>query len=172
MQDVSIVESRNGEKPMALIDPVCSVIQMDERVANIRGLRGFGSQSQGFHKGSLIDKDEDDSVQVPRTTGNYFNRRRKIKESERQIAEISISHDGEYAVASCMAYDPPGCHPEGRRIVDDGKGPAIHEPQWGDEGWFDPDYIAKDGGRRDKSMNDLLGAAELPVEKENYGNAL
>jgi hypothetical protein len=172
MQDVSIVESRNGEKPMALIDPVCDAIQMDERVAIIRGLRGFGPQSQGFPKGPLIDREEHDSVQVARSTGKYFNRRRKIKESERQIADISISHDGEYAVASCMAYDPPGYSPEGRRTVDDGQGPAIHEPQWGDEGWFDPDYIAKDGGRRDKSVNDLLGAAELPVEKENYGNAL
>ncbi len=172
MQDISIVKSPNSDKAIALIDPVCNVIQMDERVASLRGLRGFGPQSQGLRKGSLIGKDEDVSVQVQGTIGKHFNRRRKIKETERQTAEISISHDGEYAVAVCMAYDAPGLHPEGRRIVDDGTGPAIHEPQWGDHGWFDVDFMAKNVERRNGSMDDLLKGTEISTETEDYGNAL
>ena len=172
MQDISIVRSPNSDKTIALIDPVCNGIQMDERVASLRGLRGFGPQSQGLHKGPLLVKDQDESVQVQGTIAKHFNRRREIKETERQTAEISISHDGEYAVAVCMAYDAPGLHPEGRRIVDYGTGPAIHEPQWGDNGWFDIDSIAKDKEKRNGSMDDLLKAADISTETEDYGNAL
>ncbi len=172
IQDISIVLSPNSDKAIALIDPVCNVIQMDERVAALRGLRGFGSQSQRLHKGPFASEDEDDSVQVQGTKSKHFNRRRKIKENERQTAEINISHDGEYAVAVCMAYDAPGLHPEGTRIVDDGAGPAIHEPQWGDEGWFDLDYVAKGEGCKTKSMDDLQEGAEPSTGREDYGNAL
>lgn len=172
MQDVSIVKSPNSDKVIALIDPVCNVIQMDEQVAYLRGLRGFGPQSQGLHKGPLIDKGEKELVHMQGAIGNHFHRRRKIKETERQTAEVSISHDGGYAVAVCMAYDAPGHYPEGRRIFDDGTGPAMHEPQWGDQGWFDIDSTAKDEGWRDKSMDDMLEGAVLSGDTENHGNPL
>lgn len=172
MQDVSIVKSPNSDKVIALIDPVCNVIQMDERVAYLRGLRGFGPQSQGHHKGPLMGEDENDLVQVQGTIGKHINRRRKIKETERQTAEMSISHDGEYAVAVCIAYDAPGHHPEGRRIIDDGTGPAIHEPQWGDQGWFDVDYVAKDKAWRNRPLDDLLERGQLSASTEKPENPL
>ena len=115
---------------------------MDDRVASERKLRGFGPRSQGLHKGALRgnaddsenvhDQDENLIKKAPR-----FHRRAKVRSSDRQVAKINISHDGDYAVAVCMAFDPPGMKPDEKRIVDDGRGPPKHEPQWGDEGWFD-----------------------------------
>lgn len=136
MQDISIVRSSGDSKPVALIDPICNMVQMDERVAALRGLRGFGKGSKELLKGPL----DDDAIQeAKQTNAGTFTRRRKVKMTERQMAEINISHDGDYAVAVCMALDSPGFNPEGRLIVDDGTGEAIHEPQWGDEGWLDPE---------------------------------
>lgn len=148
MQDISIVHQRSSQAPstitqlVALIDPVCDRIEMDERVASERQLRGFGPRSQGLHKGTLIgsgdgsedahSQDEKFIKKVPR-----FYRRAKVRSSDRQVAKINISHDGDYAVAVCMAFDPPGMKPEEKRIVDNARGPPKHEPQWGDEGWFD-----------------------------------
>ena len=148
MQDISIIHQRSPQAPntitqlVALIDPICDTIEMDERVASERGLRGFGPRSQGLHKGALIGnadssenvhtQDEKFIKKAPR-----FHRRAKIRSSDRQVAKINISHDGDYAIAVCMAFDPPGMKPDEKRIVDDGRGPPKHEPQWGDEGWFD-----------------------------------
>ena len=148
MQDISIIHQRSSQATstitqlVALIDPVCDTIEMDERVASERQLRGFGPRSQGLHKGALIgngdgsedahNQDEKLIKEVPR-----FHRRAKVRSSDRQVAKINISHDGDYAVAVCMAFDPAGMKPEEKRIVDDGRGLPKHEPQWGDEGWFD-----------------------------------
>lgn len=148
MQDISIMHQRSTQASntitqlVALIDPVCDTIEMDERVASERQLRGLGPRSQGLHKGALIGnaddsenthgQDENLIKKVPR-----FHRRAKVIASDRQVAKINISHDGDYAVAVCMAFDPPGMKPEEKRIADDGRGPPKHEPQWGDEGWFD-----------------------------------
>ena len=148
MQDISIIHQRSTQAPntltqlVALIDPVCDTIEMDERVASERRLRGFGPQSQGLHKGALIgnaDDREDAHGQDEKLTKKAprFHRRAKVRSSDRQVAKINISHDGDYAVAVCMAFDPPGMKPDEKRIIDDGRGPPKHEPQWGDEGWFD-----------------------------------
>ena len=148
MQDISIIHQRSTQAPntitqlVALIEPICDTIEMDERVASERGLRGFGPRSRGLHKGALIgnaddsenahDQDKKSVKKAPR-----FHRHAKVRSSDRQVAKINISHDGDYAVAVCMAFDPPGTKSEEKRIVDDGRGPPKHEPQWGDEGWFD-----------------------------------
>lgn len=141
MQDISIVGSSTHSKPVALIDPVCNVVVMDERVAAFRGLRGLGRKSKNLDKGPL---DDDAFKEAKEAHAGTFIRRRKIKITERQAAEINISHDGDYAVAVCMALDAPGSYPEGRRIVDDGTGEAIHEPQWGDDGWLDQEQEQED----------------------------
>ena len=165
MQDISIIHQRSSQAPntttqlVALIDPVCDTIEMDERVAFERQLRGFGPQSQGLHKGALIgnaDDSEDIHGQDERSIKKVprFHRRAKVRASDRQVAKINISHDGDYAVAVCMAFDPPGMKPEGKRVVDDGRGTPKHEPQWGDEGWFD-----------------VVNEAVAPVEEEKIDEA-
>lgn len=62
-----------------------------------------------------------------------------MKEEERQTAELNISHDGDYAVAVCLALDEASKEKEGdgEPIVDDGSGEPIHEPIWGDRGFLD-----------------------------------
>ena len=171
MQDISIIHQRSPQATntisqlVALIDPVCDTIEMDERVASERRLRGFGPQSQELYKGALIgnadecenahSRDEKVVKNAPR-----FHRRAKVRSSDRQVAKINISHDGDYAVAVCMAFDPPGMKPEEKRIVDDGRGPPKHEPQWGDEGWFDvvTEAIspAEENNIEDIGLKDLL----------------
>ena len=171
MQDISIIHQRSPQATntisqlVALIDPVCDTIEMDERVASERRLRGFGPQSQELYKGALIgnaddcenahSRDEKVVKKAPR-----FHRRAKVRSSDRQVAKINISHDGDYAVAVCMAFDPPGMKPEEKRIVDDGRGPPKHEPQWGDEGWFDvvTEAIspAEENNIEDIGLKDLL----------------
>ena len=171
MQDISIIHQRSPQATntisqlVALIDPVCDTIEMDERVASERRLRGFGPQSQELYKGALIgnaddcenanSRDEKVIKKAPR-----FHRRAKVRSSDRQVAKINISHDGDYAVAVCMAFDPPGMKPEEKRIIDDGRGPPKHEPQWGDEGWFDvvTEAIspAEENNIEDIELKDLL----------------
>lgn len=148
MQDISIVYQRSSQAPstitqlVALIDPISDTIEMDERAASERKLRGFGPRSNGLHKGALIGNVDDtenihNQEEILIRKAPHFHRRAKVRSSDRQVAKINISHDGDYAVAVCMAFDPPGMKAEQRRIVDNGRGPPKHEPQWGDEGWFD-----------------------------------
>ena len=159
MQDISIVRpnlppgsfSNTGtggaQKLIALIDPPSDRIEMIRGVATRRGLRGFSHKSYGLHKGALMSKDElqsevQDSEGGKVHKGLHYYRRSRVKESDRQVAEINISHDGDYAVAMCMAFDPPGVRVHEKTIVDKGEGLPLHEPQWGDEGWLD---LAKPG---------------------------
>lgn len=160
MQDISIVRpsvppgsvsgvsTAGAQKLIALIDPPGSRIEMVPRVATLRGLRGFVFKSRGLHKVSLMTRDELraglqglEGFEVH--SGVHYYRGSRVKESDRQVAEINISHDGDYAIAVCMAFDPP---PESmvqeQTIVDKGMGLSLHEPQWGDEGWLD---LAKPG---------------------------
>lgn len=152
MQDISILVPRQNphmwpvalakrQKPLALIEPPCKTILMNEKVAEIRALRGFGPRSQGLLKSAVSAKSESDKLaqKLPRDREKqegYYERRSKVEESDRQIAEISLSHDGNNAIAVCMALDEPSKPREPERVVDDGKWLPIHEPQWGDEGWF------------------------------------
>ena len=175
MQDVSIIHQRSTQATnavgqlIALIDPVCDTIEMDERVASERRLRGFGPESQGLHRGAMIGnvddledtrgQDEQLIKKAPR-----FHRRAKVRSSDRQVAKINISHDGDYAVAVCMAFDPPGVKHEEKRVVDDGRGPPKHEPQWGDEGWFDVETEAISPAE-EKNIEDIE-LKEL-LEKQN-----
>ena len=55
--------------------------------------------------------------------------------SERKIARLSISHDGDYATAVVQAWDVPGELFTKSKITDNGDGDPIHEPYIGDEGF-------------------------------------
>ena len=183
MHDISIVNPRLNpamfpkefalkNKAVALIEPVCNTILIDERVARIRALRGFGPRSRDFRKGALLTGEETD-LAVTNAAANseafrdsprlfrYFERRAKVEESERQIAEVNISHDGNAAVAVCMALDQP-VKAKGERIIDDGKWLPVHEPQWGDEGWFSKDNIFMDNPSE----------GEVSVNSDEYKDAM
>lgn len=155
MRDISIISPRlhpgmfpvdfaKKTKVVALIDPQVNTILLDEHIAKVRALCGFGPQSQGFRKGALRTRQEHSMSMKEHTMGanvdtestKYIQRRAKISESDRQMAEVSISHDGDTAVAMCLALDEQ--EPEITReiIIDDGCSLPIHEPNWGDEGWF------------------------------------
>ena len=93
--------------------------------------------------------------------GVHYYRRSRVKESDRQVAEVNISHDGDYAIAVCMAFDPRKPTVQEKTIVDNGEGLSLHEPQWGDEGWLDlvtPGIEGGSFGVKDKS------ALEMPLE--------
>ena len=161
------VELAKKSKAVALIDPPMDTILIDERVAEIRALRGFGMQSQGLQKGALLTRREHDINFSSKTfreeplkgamkqsgSTKYLERRAKIKESERQIAEVNISHDGNTAVAVCLALDQPEPERKTGSILDDGRSLPIHEPQWGDEGWFSKDNTTKTMPERNDSTD-------------------
>ena len=145
-------EFAKEDRLIALIDPPTDIILMDERVAQLRGLRGFGYQSLNLSKSELLTNMERNLRVQSKTTGDqvpegaamksggkqFYKRRAKIDESQRQVAQISITHDGDMAVAVCMASDEPSPAKEPKSIVDDGTSPPMHEPQWADDDFLDP----------------------------------
>ena len=160
--DIFPTEDAQKIKPVALIDPPTNTILMDDRVANLRALRGFAFGSQHLRKDELMRQQEREKVQSLRSVtrdsgerfqvgsmgGDYIERRARVDESERRVAEISISHDGDAAVAVCMAFDQSFPERKMEDIFDDGSSLPFHEPQWGDEGWFSKDYrteVASEG---------------------------
>lgn len=53
------------------------------------------------------------------------------------MAELSISHDGPYVIAVCIAVDEEVKGSESPLyLADVGSGDAMHEPVWGDRGWL------------------------------------
>lgn len=139
MQDISILaietpESRKTAndnkslKPFALIEPIRNVVRMDERVAALRGLRGYSRRSLGLPKSKFFT----DSI----TKTRYVERRHNAHGSERQVADISITHEHEMAFAVCTALNQVDPDSEVKAITDEGATPPIHQPEWGDEGWY------------------------------------
>ena len=133
----------NSTKPVALIDPVCDTIIMSEDVATLRQLKRFGHRYQksvvsGTVDGIKTTRRLDEYVTEDVGGARQTTRRSRVKPTDRQVAELSISHDGPYAVAVCMALDTEISRTPDR-IVDDGTGEPKHEPEWGDEGWLDAD---------------------------------
>ena len=100
---------------------------MTAAVAAKRGLRGFTRETAHLSQGR---------EQIRGDVGFYL-RRAKIACEERTIAQISVSHDGAYASAICIAiaaeFEEVGCI---EPLIDDGKGPAFHERDWEDAGCF------------------------------------
>lgn len=112
-----------------------------------------------------LRKEAQDLENSEMNRGVHYYRRSRVKESDRQVAEINISHDGDYAIAVCMAFDPPGSIVQEKTIVDNGEGLPLHEPQWGDEGWLDLSTPGIGGGSfgvKDES------ALDMPLEMQLY----
>ena len=156
MQSISIVRptvlpdsflntSTGGSlKLVALIDPPSDRIEMAPRIARERGLRGFVPLNEGLHKKALMTREElrknvPDIEDSDVRRGVHYYRGSHVNDCDRRIAEINISHDGDYAIAMCMAFDPPKSVVPEKTVVDKGEGLLLHEPQWGDEGWLIPD---------------------------------
>lgn len=118
---------------------------MGEDIARLRGLRGLNKDmaqtpriivSQycyGKLLGGKFVESKDD------TAKKFFTRRVRIADEDRQLTDLSISHDGGYAIAVCMALDEEVDNAQEKSvIIDDGSGDPLHEPEWADEGWFSP----------------------------------
>ena len=146
MSEVSILTENqlSAKRIYALVDPPPKMVVMDKSVAQTRGLRGYGhnhtkNHHADFRSGPCVYGMIHDNVfqkTMPSDGKIFMIRRLKIKADERQVAEVSISHDGDYAVAVCMAVDElPVDSSEQSLIIDDGSNDSIHEPEWGDEGW-------------------------------------
>ena len=158
MTQVSVLKW--GARVKILIDPPSATITMDPRVASLRGLKRsrLSSKSRSATASSespTEDLSDGESVE----SGTNYQRFPLIKEEDRQVAEGSISHDGEYVVATCMALnESDGQRDNGHTIADDGSGDPIHEPVWGDEGFLGTE-----------SLEDLNGAALFSSELKGSG---
>ena len=122
----------------------------------LRGLRGFrgdeeevdvitGGQAERADPSTTRKKSQDRSVpsdeglRIPMDDGSYLTRRLLVKDEDRRIAELSITHEDTVAVAVCMAWQDPSEEEMigelAQPVVDDGTGESIHEPAWGDRGF-------------------------------------
>ena len=126
-------------KTVALIEPMTDTVWMDHIVAEKRGLRGFTPQTLHLGKGSVRHKDGK----------SYFTRRAKVESCAREVAQVSISHDGDYASAVAILADlaPPQLFKQ--EIIDKGEGLAIHEPIWSDRDWMTP-FVSSTSKRNGK----------------------
>lgn len=143
MHRISIIAGKepSPSRIYALVDPPSQTVALDEDVARLRGLRGYGTNGlKDFRAGPRVYGVicNGDLVEADPPHGRKFlTRRRRIKAEERQLAEVSISHDGDYAMAVCMAVDGPAEQiDEQPMIIDDGSGSPIHEPEWADDEWL------------------------------------
>ena len=169
MNDISILhpESSSNErcemrdynaKLHALIAPKpTTMVVMDSKVAKSRGLFMGRSRFWGIY-GDIINGQFSPTpcssiqdVSTAQKGRRFLLRRLKIEDDQQQIAEISISHDHDNAVAVCMALDEK-TEPMDTvtYVVDDGSGAPFHEPNWGDYGWLNPDHFSN--SKRDKDL--------------------
>lgn len=193
MRDISIVRpvipsnlfpgasTAAARKLIALIEPPSDRIEITPRVATRRGLRGFGLQNHWLCKGPLMTRDElrkdvQDMEESEVDKGIHYYRKALIKASDRQVAEVNISHDGDYAVAMCLAFDPPDSTLSEKTIVDTGEGISLHEPQWGDEGWLDLAIPGLGGGSfglkkdppLDTPLSDWMGDPNASPDSDRF----
>ena len=119
----------SGMKPYALVRPPLQHVLMNDRVAKLRGLNESRSPESKDREVLLM--------QHHPVHPGYFSRPLSVKAEDYQIAEISISHETDHAVAVCMALDEAATEMgSAESVVDDGSGEPIHEPKWGDRGFF------------------------------------
>ena len=91
------------------------------------------SQVAGATAGQQEQQEAQQSSHSPRE--ELYWRYKRIKVRDRQEADVTISHDGEYVVAFVQALDEPLPNSgETEIIIDDGEGPQMHEPLAGDRG--------------------------------------
>lgn len=95
-------------KPYALIDPAARTIQLSRAVAEQRGVANAAGAEVVLRPAIFRWRD-------------------------RQIARLSISHDGEYATATVLAADDAAYVEREEVVVDAGKGKPLHVPCLGDD---------------------------------------
>lgn len=147
MNEISVIKAErdsDGSKPQVLIDPPSQTIMMDARVASLRGLREAKYENMERNcllktKSSVRNSVDQQLLNLRDYPGVIYKRRALVKEEDRQMAEGNISHDSEYAVAICMAFDEKFKSSDENidPIFDDGSGKPLHEPAWGDEGFLE-----------------------------------
>ena len=123
---------------------------MNEEVARQRGLRqkqnsnSFSNSEAGMTPEAASWARWDDYSRpvkhlpeqpIPARKGEVRTRKLLVTEKERQTVDISISHDGDYAIAICLAVDDVQ-EQDLEPITDKGIGDAIHEPEWRDRGFL------------------------------------
>lgn len=146
MNEISVIQPErdpNSSKPLVLIDPPSKAIMMDARVASLRGLRETKYEIMDRScllkiKNPVRNSADQQLPNLMDYSGVIYKRRALVKEGDRQMAEGNISHDSEYAVAVCMAFDEKfkSSNENIDPIFDDGSGKPLHEPAWGDEGFL------------------------------------
>lgn len=146
MSEISVIaESETSKSIHALVDPPSENVLIHEGAAKARGLLGYGDKENNVCR--LSDRfgpslygivRNGKYVETEPSAGERFLKRRlRIPAEERQMAQVSISHDGDYATAVCIALDEPFVRRDGQSsIIDDGSGDSFHEPEWGDTGWL------------------------------------
>ncbi|KAL8775272.1 MAG: hypothetical protein Q9209_000279 [Squamulea sp. 1 TL-2023] len=141
LKDISILRCDPNGRVHALIAPERTIeVVMDPEVATKRGLFEAQAPNAGVYGQVANGRFAQNTKTVFRhdLDSRFFVRKAKIQYEDQQVAEVSISHDNDYAVAVCMAYnektdsrDPVKC------IIDDGSGEPLHEPEWGDSGYLE-----------------------------------
>ena len=135
--------------PVAVIEPPNRWVLIPEDVASYRGL----SQSSGklpdsdterfpyVRSVSIFGKIVNGKVIATKDQKDqkFFLRRLTRNDDEREVAHISLSHDGNLISAVCIASSNNPSRSKHANIddgiIDDGHGEPIHEPTWGDVGW-------------------------------------
>lgn len=132
LPEISVVTSNRLSRITMLIDPPQPLVKMSHAVAEKRGLKP--KTFKAFKLGLVVP-----SVEA-KLSGMYF-RPKLVRPEDRQTADLSISHDGEYAVALVQAIVDPSSENniDLETIEDDGNGEPIHQPQFGDAGFLDVD---------------------------------
>ena len=149
LKDISIVQCNSHGRVHALISPEHTVeVVMSPEVATKRGLCEAQSPETGT-QGQVINGR---FVKNTKTTSRhqrdsrFFLRKARIENEDRQVAEVSISHDSDYAVAVCLALDEKSHSKDSFQcIIDDGSGEPFHEPEWGDSGFLEGDDFMSAG---------------------------
>ena len=137
---------------------------MDGPTALLRGLRGISLEDKassgtplnsqellGRYKSYHNELQEDQATRREQFKGagpssmlrhpRYHQRNKLVSMKDRSTADLSISHDGDYAIAVVQAFQED--HGQSSTpLIDDGEGEPIHEPQCGDKG-FDNDELLK-----------------------------
>ena len=139
------VEYSGTVKPVILISPPTRLVIMNTLAAEKRGLRDVVSASKQAVSSRVL-------IKVPPRVRKFahengflldeplFLRQQLTKEEDSRLADVSISHDGEYATAVCLALDEE-IEKILDPIVDFGDGDPLHEPKWGDRGFGEAAHI-------------------------------
>ena len=125
--------SSPSSKPCVLIDPPRQLVVFTDEVANKRGINKAikdirVASSLRVKEACEVPRDPKEQTSHGATEAigvRSYSRWRLIEMEHRQLADGSISHDGDYVVAACQALNDPhnAALPS---IQDHGSGKSIH----------------------------------------------